>query len=168
MKNLGESLGQKVRNIRKREKMTLKELSEKTGVSISFLSQVELNKSSATLETLRKIADALHIHPSAFFNGEEEQEEMLPFTYEDLSKNVKGASFKPLKIMLKPFENRGENIQHAGHEFIYVLKGEVCITLENEKFILQEGQSTFYNSMRPHYWRNDTAEPCVFLVVTNG
>ena len=165
---LGDSLGQKVRNIRKREKMTLKELSEKTGVSISFLSQVELNKSSATLETLRKIADALHIHPSAFFSGGEEQGEVLPFTYEDLSGPVLDASFKPLKVMLKPFENRGQDIQHVGHEFIYVLEGELCITLDDERFVLTAGQSSFYSSMRPHYWRNDTAAPCIFLVVTNG
>ncbi|MDE0583516.1 helix-turn-helix domain-containing protein, partial [Planococcus sp. A6] len=58
------SIGTTLKKLRKERKLTLKQLAQETGVSISFLSQVERGKSSVTLESLRKIADALHVDPS--------------------------------------------------------------------------------------------------------
>jgi transcriptional regulator with XRE-family HTH domain len=52
-----DSIGEKMKSLRKERKLTLKSLAEQTGVSISFLSQVERGKSSVTLESLKKIAD---------------------------------------------------------------------------------------------------------------
>ena len=48
-------IGHILKKLRKERKLTLKDLAEQTGVSISFLSQVERGKSSVTLESLRKI-----------------------------------------------------------------------------------------------------------------
>jgi len=163
------AIGPQIRMKRKELKMTLKELAEKTGVSISFLSQVELDKCSTTLETLRKIADALAIHPSAFFQEDANHaEDEFPFIYKDLSDGVMGANFKPLHITLKPHEDRGNEIQHLGHEFIYVLKGEVIITLEGEVHHLKEGRTLFYDASKGHYWRNDSTEKCELLVISNA
>lgn len=162
------AIGQHIRIRRKELKMTLKELAQQTGVSISFLSQVELDKCSTTLETLRKIADALAIHPSAFFQYDSEQEsERLPFIYKDLSNDIIGANFKPLHVTLMPYENRGDEIQHPGHEFIYVITGEVVVTLEGKIYHLQQGQSLFYDASKGHYWRNETAQRCELIVVSN-
>ena len=64
-----------LKKLRKERKLTLKELAERTDVSISFLSQVERGKSGVTLESLRKIADALNVAPSAFFSSSTEQDD---------------------------------------------------------------------------------------------
>ena len=61
------TIGEQLRKLRKEHNMTLKTLSDKTNVSISFLSQVERNKCNVTLESLRKISDALNVNPSIFF-----------------------------------------------------------------------------------------------------
>ena len=53
------TLGIKIKEIRTKRRMTLKVLAEMTGFSISFLSQLERGKSSATLESLKKISIAL-------------------------------------------------------------------------------------------------------------
>lgn len=160
-------IGEKLRKIRKMKKMTLKDLSEKTGVSISFLSQVERNKCSVTLESLRKISDALNVNPSLFFSDTNYQAKSFPFFYKDLSNNVQGASFHPILATLKPKENKGNEFSHYGHEFIYVLSGVLTVSLEGNVFELRNGESIMFESSRNHYWWNDGEENVQFLLVSS-
>ena len=67
---MNRSLGQKIKSIRKDKQKTLKQVAEQTGFSISFLSQLERGKSSATLESLKKISVALGVSPGHFFEEE--------------------------------------------------------------------------------------------------
>lgn len=55
------ALGDSLRRFRRKQRMTLKDLSDKTGLSVSFLSQVELDQSNPSLESLKKIAEALNM-----------------------------------------------------------------------------------------------------------
>ncbi|MGM9948495.1 MAG: helix-turn-helix domain-containing protein [Lysinibacillus sp.] len=160
------TLGQRIRQIRKEKKMTLKELSAATGVSISFLSQLELNKTNATLETLRKISTHLEVHPSIFFDGIP-RDETYPFHYQDLSNAFPRANFKAMKVLLRPSENIGEEISHLGHEFIYVLSGRLTITIEGESYLLSAHQSKMLDATNKHYWKNESSEDVEFLVVTS-
>ena len=58
-----ESVSNKIRKIRRENNITLKELSERTDLSVSFLSQFERGVSSITLVSLKKIAEALNLTP---------------------------------------------------------------------------------------------------------
>lgn len=60
-------IGAKIKSLRKERKLTLKQIADQTNLSISFLSQVERSKSSITLESLKKISEALGVNPSYFF-----------------------------------------------------------------------------------------------------
>ena len=71
------TLGIKIKEIRTKKRMTLKILAEMTGFSISFLSQLERGKSSATLESLKKISIALEVNPSYFFIDPNEENEIV-------------------------------------------------------------------------------------------
>lgn len=70
-----EKIGERIKSIRKEKKMTLKQISEKTNLSISFLSQVEHSKCSITLESLMKISEVLDVNPSFFFSEDDEGKE---------------------------------------------------------------------------------------------
>ena len=63
-------LGEQVRNIRKKRGITLKELAEKTGLSIGYISQIERNLTDPSLSTLRKLSAALDIPTYLFMGGE--------------------------------------------------------------------------------------------------
>jgi transcriptional regulator with XRE-family HTH domain len=65
---LDESLGTRIRDQRKVKKLSLRVLSEKSGVSAGFLCDVELGKRSMTIGTLKKVAKALEITPSALID----------------------------------------------------------------------------------------------------
>ncbi len=63
-------IAEKIRNLRKEKNLTLKDLGEKTGLSISFLSQVENSSSSLAITSLKKIADALNVPITYFFKSQ--------------------------------------------------------------------------------------------------
>src|SRR5690625_7145470 len=67
-----DDIGKQIKKLRLEREMTLKDVSEKTGLSIGFLSQVERGKSSITLQSISKISDALEVSRSYFFEDEKE------------------------------------------------------------------------------------------------
>lgn len=174
-----QNLGGNIRKIRNQNKMTLKELSSKTGFSISFLSQLERGKSSATLESLKKISLALNINPGYFFENSTEndegevetmkeaiQMEKRNILYKDLNKNINNPAFAPLLVTLKPNQNEGNLFNHDGQEFLYVLRGELTVQLGEEAYILKQNDSIMFNSNIQHYWYNYTKEDVLFLCIS--
>lgn len=172
-------LGKQIRELRKEQKFTLKEIAERTGVSISFLSQLEHGKTSATLESIKKISDALGVNPSYFFqqDGKPEQTSIIrastydanlteeSFVYINLANQMPNPLFSPVYIILKPGDNRGDLFTHKGQEFIFVLEGTLTVLIENEEHILKENDSIFFDASKPHYWMNHTSKDIKFLCV---
>jgi DNA-binding NtrC family response regulator len=66
---VNQVLGAKIRVLRKERELTLKQLANKTALSVSLISQIELGKSAASVSTLRKLATALGVTMSALFEG---------------------------------------------------------------------------------------------------
>ncbi|MGO1059418.1 helix-turn-helix domain-containing protein [Planococcus sp. FY231025] len=160
-----------LKKLRKERKLTLKELAERTDVSISFLSQVERGKSGVTLESLRKIADALNVAPSAFFSGSTEQEDWAGrlelFHYKDLSEGIQEADFSPILVTLQPGENKGSAFSHNGYEFLFVTEGMLTVEVDGKQSELAPQQSTMFDARKKHYWFNLTDQPVRFLVVSS-
>lgn len=165
------SISSTLKKLRKERKLTLKELADRTDVSISFLSQVERGKSSVTLESLRKIADALNVAPSAFFSETAENddwsERLELFHYKDLSEGIEEADFAPILVTLQPGENKGSAFSHSGHEFLFVTEGVLTVEVDGEQFNLAAQQSTMFDARKKHYWFNLTEKPVRFLVVSS-
>ena len=66
---VNQVLGSKIRQLRKERSLTLKQLANKTALSVSLISQIELGKSAASVSTLRKLATALGVTMSYLFEG---------------------------------------------------------------------------------------------------
>lgn len=154
--------------------MTLKDLAEKTGFSISFLSQLERGKSSATLESLKKISIALKVSPSIFFDENEiasgssvemDRLNKQDILYKSLHHPLENPVFKPLLVKLKPGQNEGNAFSHNGQEFLYVLKGTLTVLLNGKEITLEENESIMFDSNQPHYWYNYTDEEIEFLCI---
>ncbi|MGM8365249.1 helix-turn-helix domain-containing protein [Virgibacillus sp. W0181] len=180
---MSKLLGEQVKKLRKKKQLTLKQVAEKTGFSISFISQLEHSKTSATLESLKKISEALGVTPSYFFSETEEKPkskvirnvlsttsgESNNFIYKDLSGNIENPILMPNLIILNPGGNRGSNLTHSGQEFLYVLEGTLTVLIKNEAYDLNPYDCILVDSSTPHYWLNRTDEPIKFLCVSaNG
>lgn len=179
---MDKSIGEKIKHLRKKMKLTLKEVSDKTNLSISFLSQVERMKSSLTLESLKKISEVLQVNPSYFFSDEEkipsqsvivrgiEDEVDLTinqFMYKDLSGNNSNLNFSPMLVILNPGDNKGKPFTHAGNEFLYILEGNLAVLIDNKEHHLSSHDSIIINANSPHYWLNHTDKPVKFLCVSS-
>lgn len=176
---MNEEIGLLIKKLRKEKKMTLKEVSGKTGLSVSFLSQVERSICSTTLLSLRKISEALEVNPSYFFPDHIKVDKGMirrannnltsqkqSFNYSDLSGNVQDPSFTPILVTLLPGDKKGAPFSHAGQEFIYVLEGTLTIILDENEHDLYSGDSIHLDSNKPHNWFNKTKSPIKFLFIS--
>ncbi|UKL00325.1 helix-turn-helix domain-containing protein [Brevibacillus brevis] len=175
------TIGVLIKSLRVGKKKTLKQIAEKTQLSISFLSQVERGKSSITLESLKKISEALGVSPGYFFSGESiggnervrrasrarSQLQRAPFMYEDLSGQLANPSLVPILVTLSPHGEKGTPFAHKGQEFIYVLDGVLTLLLGEEEHDLFPGDSIHMESSVPHNWVNRTGEVTKFLCVNS-
>lgn len=158
-------LGFRLRDLRRRQKMTLEELAKRTCLTSSFLSQVERNVTSPSVKSLREIASALNTKVSCFF--EEEKHRDFMFIKKDKRKNIVNNKLKSrcqvlasglLDIRMEPvlftlevggkIEKQSDSLD--GEEFGFVLKGKVELLRGREKFIMEKGDSIYFKGIKSH------------------
>lgn len=173
-----DEIFKKIKKLRDEQGLTLKELSEKTELSVSFLSQIERGTSSLAITSLKKIADAFGVPMIHFFEEEEEghyaikKNDQKPFkiehsdsTYVRLSSQFPDRKLEPVLVTIKPFQKEAEPVSHPGEEFYYVLEGAVLFTIDQSEYYLQKGEAIHYPSTLTHTWENPLNTEAVLLSV---
>ena len=170
-------LGSIIRRTRKSQGMTLESLSDKTGLSLSFISQVERGITNSSINSLRKIALALNIPLGSFF------EEGSPPTGPVVRKNERKVlvnadsmltyqllSSEPnrrIEFLLTRLEIGGTSAEspmtHKGDEAALVLQGECRIELSDEKYDLKDGDSIYITENTPHKFTNIGNVPLIIV-----
>lgn len=169
---------EKIRQLRTEQNLTLKELSDKTGLSISFLSQVERGISSLAITSLKKIADALDVPITSFFATYPNEnfiikiEEQKSFRlegsdvdYTRLSGDFAGRLLEPLLVILPPGLPRSNVFNHPGEEFYYVLEGTVLFNVDGKEYLVAAGDSIHFPSKLTHFWFNPFEKQAKILCV---
>lgn len=167
----------KIKEIRKKRGLTLKEVSEQTGLAISFLSQMERGKSPITLVSLKKIANVLEFPMKELFAEPDIEEEYvhsnsahmlegLRRNYDELS--VLSGKFPDRKIdcfkmKIAPHTTDLEETSHSGEEFYYVLKGEATVFIDGQKYSVKAGESIHFPSFHLHTITNEEDEELELL-----
>lgn len=172
------NIGSIIRDLRINQRLTLKNISERTGLSISFLSQVERSKSSVALQSLSRIADALSVSRSYFFTKKPAKSSIIKqqgsneldfrntdFIYNSLTGNIENPTFEPMLVVLLPSEEDKVVSSHTGEEFVYVLSGTLNVKLNNDISELGPGDSFHISSLVPHTWYNTTSEVVKLIYV---
>ena len=172
-----EEIYQEIKRLRLEQGYTLKELSERTNLSVSFLSQVERGTSSLAITSLKKIADAFGVPITRFFESEQNHNYLLrtderktfrlegsSAVYARLSGEFGGRSLEPLLVTLAPGEKQFRD-SHPGEEFYYVLQGAALFTVDGMEYFMREGDTIHFPSHLPHSWENPLHEESSFLCV---
>lgn len=170
-------IGINIKRLRQEKSFSLKEFAERVGVSASFISQVETGKISPSLSKLKDIADSLNTSIGLLI-GENSQ----PHTSHSslvvrknerkhadhlgeginiylLSSPDPNKQMEPLLIKMQQSASSGnKQYQHFGQEFVMVLKGKIEIRLNETKYILNIGDSIYFNSNTPHSFINLSEE----------
>jgi len=176
-------IGNKIKQLRNMKKLTLKELSAKTDLSIGFLSQVERGVTSVAIASLENIASALDVDLSYFFSLPKKNKKRVLRSFEQeiftiqnsqfidyhLTQDPEDKDFLPrLQVVLPCKDDCTIDVyQHEGEEFVYVLEGILTIMINNERYELFPGDSMHFDSKLPHNWTNYTNKTVKLLVVNS-
>ncbi len=179
-------LGRKIRKLRLQAGMTLQSLARLVGVSQSLISQVERGLASPSITTLRRLAGALGVPIAALFLGDEGAS---GGETDSLGRRliVRRAERKRLHVprskvgyeLLTPDLNRKIEflwieyepgsathpapMAHPGEENAVCLDGSVVVTIDEQEFVLTEGDSISFDSGRPHRVENRTDARAVLI-----
>jgi transcriptional regulator with XRE-family HTH domain len=172
------ALGSKIRALRQRLKLTLGEVASEAGISKPFLSQVERGLASPSITSLAGIAHALGVNLQYFVETPSEErsvcrgDQLRFFSFADsanlfarLTNAPKGRQLEAILVRMPSGQKRSEVTTHAGEEFLYVLEGELILTLEGKTFTLNAGDSAHYQSTVPHSWANPAEAETVLVWV---
>jgi transcriptional regulator with XRE-family HTH domain len=179
------SIGEKIRTLRLRKKMGLVELGKHTGLSAALLSKLERGKLFPTLPTLLRIALVFSVGLEFFFREEKKHTvaivrrnerqrfpdkpatndisyffESLDFSATERKLNSYFADFQPIA------PEKARVHFHPGVEFLYVIQGDLALKVGTDEYLLEGGDSIYFDSSIPHSYRRTGKKQCEGLVVT--
>lgn len=179
-------IGEKIKRFREDNALTLKDISERTGLSTAVLSQIENHLISPPLGTLIRLTKALNLRPGHFFDQHPDRAftivrklERRPasrfaskrgiqygYSYESLGHDLKDRHMEPFLVTLEPTTLRSPKpASHDGEEFLFVLEGEMEVTLGEFSDVLQPGDAIYYDSTIPHLVQCKGNENALILAV---
>ena len=170
-------IGSAIRSRRRQLNLTLNEISEKTGLSIGFLSQVERDLSSPSLSSLVSIAKAIDLSLDYFLTTPTKEGLLtrredrkyftldgLPIQYARVSNDFPNRQLHGV-ISRIPAGWDSEETVHEGEDFVFQISGKSRIMVGGEEHILNPGDTIHYDAAIPHSWGNPGDEVSVCLTL---
>jgi len=175
-------IGHNIARRRKALGLTLSDLSERCGISPGMLSDVENAKKNPTIRTVSQIADALGCTISELVDEtvnncgkqilrQSERHTLVdPEQGDEREEIAPGFRCRGVEIAVYRIPPNGQTSIFAPHppglaEFVLVVRGAIEVTVGDERFELQEGDSASYNPHAPHGFRNLTGAVAELVLV---
>ncbi len=179
---LSVDVGLRLHELREAQKISMRALAAKSGLSANALSMIERGRTSPSVSTLYKLADALGVPVTEFFApGLEKQRTILvrsdertrvPFAHgvwEGLGGEKFTGRVEPFVLTLENGGSSGtHSMVHTGHEFVYVLRGKLEYMVEDKRYELEAGDSLLFAAQLRHRWRNPGSTVTNVLIVLSG
>jgi transcriptional regulator with XRE-family HTH domain len=167
-------LGERLRFVRERHKLSQRELAKRSGVTNSTISLIESNQMNPSVGALKRILDGIPMGLAEFFAIEPERRHKAfyrsdelteigkkPISYLQIGDNLFGRSLQMLKERYEPGSDTGRvPLVHDGEEGGIVVSGRLEVTLDDERRILNPGDAYYFESRRPHRFRCIGTAPC--------
>jgi len=179
-------IGERIRGLRKAQKMSIADLAEQSGIPEETLYSIEGHLVSPPLGNLVSLARVFEISLGDFFGESGDSPYCIVrsddrktvsrfnsadgksggYSYESLGQQKKNRHMEPFLVTLTPTESsQVTSNQHIGEEIIFVLEGKVEVRLLDQVEILNPGDSIYYESTMPHYISCHGQEPATILAV---
>jgi len=172
-----ESFESRMKKLRSKKGLSLKQLANETGYSSQYLEKVEKGEAIPPVSAIIQIAKALSVESGAFLSAKEQKasEERRrksylvrteAYAYQTLTPGAETKHLKAFLVTVDPQkEHKGVDYHHEGEEFIYVLDGKVEMLVGEERNVLGRGQSLHFNSAISHKLRNVGNKLATFIAV---
>jgi len=175
-------VGERLRELRQERDMSMRALARASGLSANALSMIERGRTSPSVSTLYKLADAMGVPITAFFRQEPPRQDIVfrkadertrvPFMrglWEGLGGEAFVGRMEPFMLTLESGASSGPfGIVHTGHEFVICLRGQLEYQVENQRFILEAGDSLLFAAQLKHRWRNPGKTVCNAMFVLSN
>ncbi len=175
-------VGARLRELREARNISMRGLATASGLSANALSMIERGKTSPSVSTLYKLADALGVPITAFFGGGSEKRQVIfikadqrvrvPFSrgvWEGLGGEQFAGRVEPFVLTLESGATSGpHNMVHSGHEFVFCMRGKLAYQVENQHFELGPGDSLLFAARLQHRWHNPGGTVTNALILLTG
>jgi len=158
------AIGSHLRKLRVKRNLSLAHVAQAVGISVGFLSALERSRMTASVGTLRKLARFYKTNILDFFEPTQSTSPIVPPDHRkvlhagpDVRMELLAYGetvMEPHLFRIAPAAGSGESYSHEGEEFLYILKGELHIILNDQQYHLKQGDSFYFESATPHQWRN--------------
>lgn len=161
-------VGTRLRQLRSERNKSMRALARDSGLSTNALSMIERGRTSPSVSTLHKIAEALEVPITAFFRLEPSRQDIVfrPAGMRSCIEFPKGRweglggeqftdRLEPFMLTLESGGSSGSyGMLHTGSEFVLCLEGKIEYEVEDLKYILNPGDSLIFAAQLRHRWRN--------------
>jgi len=172
-------IGSVLKKLRLEKGLTLQQLADMTSVTAAYISKLENEKVSPSIQTLQKIANSLEVSIIEFFENDlindpcinppdSWTKKLVKGWKADVRQMVKLVGNKKMQPFFTTIPARGgahEHYTHPGEEFVYVLEGQLSLNLNGETSELKPGTLAYFSALVPHTWINNTDEPVKMIWV---
>jgi transcriptional regulator with XRE-family HTH domain len=171
------NLGNQIRLLRDQRQLSQQALAHASGISRNTLSLIERGQTSPTVSTLKGLAKALGVEINAFFQPYQEAKvvftkaDQRPYlmvshgTLADLGLGILEPLITPLLFHLEPGARSGPALSHEGQDFVFCLSGEILYSVNGQAYILEPGDSLFFDGRLPHRFRNTGLTDSSMLII---
>ena len=180
-------VGEKIKSLREEKGLSREELARQSGIGIEQIERIESDIDLPSLAPLIKIARVLGVRLGTFLDEQQEngpvvcrKDEVMNsiefsnnaiqsrkhMTYHSLSRSKADRHMEPFIIDVMPTEDTDFVLStHEGQEFILVMEGTMEITHGHNNYILNEGDSIYYDSIVPHHVHGYKGQAAKILAV---
>jgi transcriptional regulator with XRE-family HTH domain len=173
------NVGERLHELREVHNISMRALAARSGLSANALSMIERGRVSPSVNTLYKLANALGISITSFFDSEMEKKHVIFLkaaertqtsfargVFEGLGGDQFVGRIEPFLLTLEASANSGpRSIAHTGYEFILCLRGELEYQVERQIFRLSAGDSLLFTGQLKHRWKNPGEKAVSALVL---
>ena len=188
MEDSTQLVGGKIKSLRENREISVVELAERTGLSVDQIERIENNIDIPSLAPLIKIARALGVRLGTFLDDQDEigavvcrKQEATDATisfsnnaadarthmhYHSLSKSKADRHMEPFIIDIDAVgEADYELSSHEGEEFVYVMEGAIEVCHGKKKYVIEAGDTIYYDSIVPHHLHGYQGQAAKILAV---
>ncbi|MCX8117107.1 MAG: XRE family transcriptional regulator [Desulfobacterota bacterium] len=172
-------IGERIKTLRQLSNLTQEELAQRANLTKGFISQVERDLTSISLDSLIQILEALDEDISDFFK--EASQEKIVYRIRDrvAIEKEKIAKFEllvpgstnrrlePILLTLKKGESTPKEKPHEGEEFGFVLRGRVNLRFGREVLRLKRGECFYLTAEKEHWLHNTSSKEAVVLWISS-
>jgi len=181
-------VGEKIKSLREIREISVAELAERTGLSVEQIERIEKNIDIPSLAPLIKIARALGVRLGTFLDDQDEMgavvcrkqetaDATISFSnnavdarthmhYHSLSKSKADRHMEPFIIDIEAVGDAGYELSsHEGEEFVYVMEGAIEVCHGKKKYVIEAGDTIYYDSIVPHHLHGYQGQAAKILAV---